>query len=190
MDYSTPGFPVLHVSRNLLKLTSIELMMPSKDLILCLPLLLLPSIDHTSGSSIHCQQGGLSWSPPCKTNAQAVMAHHTHGTPLFPGHRFLLTENCYECVHGHVHTGCQQPVSLTFAFNPQREKKAQRECFISQNKKILIQQSWKKSTHPLRDFLKLHSGYVKSLIIFQICWWNSLNILFKVIINSLQRALI
>ena len=44
MDFSTPGFPVL---RHLLEFTqthSIELVMPSNHLILCHPLLLLPSI--------------------------------------------------------------------------------------------------------------------------------------------------
>ena len=40
MDCGTPGFS----SRNLLKLTSIESVMPSNHLILCHPLLLLPSI--------------------------------------------------------------------------------------------------------------------------------------------------
>ena len=43
MDCSTPGFPVLHISRSLLKLMSIESVMPSNHLILCHPLLLLPS---------------------------------------------------------------------------------------------------------------------------------------------------
>ena len=42
MDYSTPGFHVHYQS--LLKLMSIELVMPSNHLILCHPLLLLPSI--------------------------------------------------------------------------------------------------------------------------------------------------
>ena len=40
MDCSTPGFPVHHQ----LKLISIKLVMPSSHLILCCPLLLLPSI--------------------------------------------------------------------------------------------------------------------------------------------------
>ena len=40
----TPGFPVFAVSWSLLKLTSIELLMPSNHLILCRPLLLLLSI--------------------------------------------------------------------------------------------------------------------------------------------------
>ena len=44
MGSSTPGFPVLHYIWSLLKLMSIELVMPSNHLILCHPLLLLPSI--------------------------------------------------------------------------------------------------------------------------------------------------
>ena len=45
MDCSTPGFPVLHpISQSFLKLTSIESVMPSNRLVLCHPLLLLPSI--------------------------------------------------------------------------------------------------------------------------------------------------
>ena len=43
MECSTPGFPVHHQSQSLLKLMSIELVMPSNHLILCHPLLLLPS---------------------------------------------------------------------------------------------------------------------------------------------------
>ena len=44
MDCSTPGFPIHHQLPELLKLMSIESMMPSNHLILCHPLLLLPSI--------------------------------------------------------------------------------------------------------------------------------------------------
>ena len=44
MDCSKPGFPVLTISRSLLKLMSIELVILSNHLILCYPLLLLPSI--------------------------------------------------------------------------------------------------------------------------------------------------
>ena len=43
MECSTPVFPVHHQSQSLLKLMSIELVMPSNHLILCHPLLLLPS---------------------------------------------------------------------------------------------------------------------------------------------------
>ena len=44
MDCSKSGFPVLHYLPDLLKLTSVESVMPSNHLILCHPLLLLPSI--------------------------------------------------------------------------------------------------------------------------------------------------
>ena len=43
-DCSTPGLPVHHNSQSLLKLMSIESIMPSNHLILCHPLLLPPSI--------------------------------------------------------------------------------------------------------------------------------------------------
>ena len=43
MDWSMPGFPVHHQLRSLLKLMSIESVMPSNHLILCCPLLLWPS---------------------------------------------------------------------------------------------------------------------------------------------------
>ena len=43
MNCSTPGFPVIHYL-SLLKLMSIESVMPSNHLILCHPILLLPSI--------------------------------------------------------------------------------------------------------------------------------------------------
>ena len=54
MDGSKPGFPALHYH----KLTSVELMMPSNHLVLCLPLLLLPSISpstrvFSSESALH-----------------------------------------------------------------------------------------------------------------------------------------
>ena len=44
LDCSTPGVPVHHQLRSLLKLMSIEPVMPSDHLVLCRPLLLLPSI--------------------------------------------------------------------------------------------------------------------------------------------------
>ena len=44
MACSRPGFPVLHISQNLLKFTPIELVMLSNHLILCHPRLLLLSI--------------------------------------------------------------------------------------------------------------------------------------------------
>ena len=44
MDCSTPGFPVHHQLPKLLKLMSIQSVIPSNNLILCCPLLLLPSV--------------------------------------------------------------------------------------------------------------------------------------------------
>ena len=44
MDCSTPGFPIHQQFPKLLKLMSIESVMPSNHFILCHPLLLLPSI--------------------------------------------------------------------------------------------------------------------------------------------------
>ena len=44
MDCSTPGIPVSHHPLEHAQLMSIELVIPSKHLILCLPLLLLPSV--------------------------------------------------------------------------------------------------------------------------------------------------
>ena len=44
MDCSTPGFPDHHQLLELAQLMSIESVMPSNHLILCCPLLLLPSI--------------------------------------------------------------------------------------------------------------------------------------------------
>ena len=44
MDCSVPTFPVHHQLLSMLKLMSIESVMPSNHLILCRPLLLLPSI--------------------------------------------------------------------------------------------------------------------------------------------------
>ena len=44
MDCNTPGFPVHHQLLTLLKVMSIESVMPSNHLILCQPRLLLPSI--------------------------------------------------------------------------------------------------------------------------------------------------
>ena len=48
MDCSTPGLPVQHHSQNLLKLMSIESVMPSNHFILCHPLLFLPLVFPTS----------------------------------------------------------------------------------------------------------------------------------------------
>ena len=58
MDCSMSGFPVLHSLRSLLKLISIESVMPSNHLVLCCPFFLLPSIfpsikGFSSGLALH-----------------------------------------------------------------------------------------------------------------------------------------
>ena len=65
MDCSMPGLPITN-SRSLLKLMSIELVMPSNYLILCCPLLLLPSIFPSirvfSNESVLCIRWPKYWS--------------------------------------------------------------------------------------------------------------------------------
>ena len=66
MDCSTPGLPVHHQLMSLLKLMSIESVMPSNHLILCRPLLLPPSIFPSirvfSNESILCIRWPNYWS--------------------------------------------------------------------------------------------------------------------------------
>ena len=65
-DCSTPGLPSITNSQSLLKLMSIELMMPSNHLILCRALLLLPSIFPSirvfSNESVLCIRWPKYWS--------------------------------------------------------------------------------------------------------------------------------
>ena len=66
MDWSTVGFPVIAISWSLLKLMSIESVMPSNHLIFCCPLLLLPSIFPSirvfSSESVLCIRWPKYWS--------------------------------------------------------------------------------------------------------------------------------
>ena len=66
MDCSTPGLPVHQQLPELLKLMCTESVMPSNDLILCCPLLLLPSIFPSirvfSSESVHCIRWPKDWS--------------------------------------------------------------------------------------------------------------------------------
>ena len=66
MYCSTPGFPVHRYFRSLLKLMSIESVMPSNHLILCRPLLLLPSVFPSfrvfSNESVLCIRWAEYWS--------------------------------------------------------------------------------------------------------------------------------
>ena len=66
MDCSTPGLPVHHQLPEFTKLMSIESVMPSNHLILCRPLLLLPSVFPTirvfSNESVLCIRWPKYWS--------------------------------------------------------------------------------------------------------------------------------
>ena len=66
MDCNTPSFPSFTISRSLLKLMSVELVMPSSHLILCRPLLLLPSLFPSirvfSSESVLCIRWPKYWS--------------------------------------------------------------------------------------------------------------------------------
>ena len=69
MDCSTPGLPVHHQLPEPTQLMSIESVMPSNHLILCRPLLLLPSVfpsirvfSKDSALGIRWPKDGLTWS--------------------------------------------------------------------------------------------------------------------------------
>ena len=67
MNHSMPGLPVHHQLPDSLRLTSIELVMPSSHLILCRPLLLLPPIPPSyqslfSNESTLCMMWPKYWS--------------------------------------------------------------------------------------------------------------------------------
>ena len=66
VDCSMPGFPVFTISQTLLKLMYMESMIPSNHLILCHPLLLLPSvfprIEVLSNELVHCIRWPKCWS--------------------------------------------------------------------------------------------------------------------------------
>ena len=66
MNCNTPGLPVPHQPWSSLRLTSIESVMPSSHLILCCPLLLLPTIPPSirvfSNESTLCMRWPKYWS--------------------------------------------------------------------------------------------------------------------------------
>ena len=82
MDHSMPGLPVHHQLRSLLKLISIESVMPSNHLILCHSLLLLPSIFPNvrvfSDESALC----IRW-PKCWSFSFYISPSNEHPGPIF-----------------------------------------------------------------------------------------------------------
>ena len=79
MDCSRPGFPVHHQLLELAQLMSINLLMPSNHLILCRPLLLLPSIFPSnkifSNDAVLCIRWPKYWS----FNLASVLPMKTQG---------------------------------------------------------------------------------------------------------------
>ena len=86
MDCSMPGFPVHHQLRSLFKLVSIELVMPSNQLVLRRPLLLLPSIFpsirvFSSDSALHIRwpkYWSLSFSISPSSEYSGLISSRTH----------------------------------------------------------------------------------------------------------------
>ena len=94
MDCSMPGLPSITNSRSLLKLISIELVMPSNHLILCCPLLLLPSIFPSirvfSNESALCSRWPKFWSfsfniSPSNEHSGLISLRWTDWSPCSPG---------------------------------------------------------------------------------------------------------
>ena len=116
MDCSMPGFPSITSSWSLLKLLSIESVMPSNHLILCHPLLLLPSIfpsirvsSSESVLCIRCQSIGVSasawvlpkniqdWFPLGLTSLISLPSKElsrVFSNATVPKHQFFSTQLC------------------------------------------------------------------------------------------------
>ena len=83
MDCSTPGFPVHHQLLEMLKLMSIELVMPFNHLILCSPLLPMPSIFpsfrvFSSESALH-----IRWPKYCSFSFRISHSNESSGLTSF-----------------------------------------------------------------------------------------------------------
>ena len=119
MDRSTPGFPVHHQLLELAEPMSIESVMPSNHLVLCCPLLLLPSIFPSIRVFSNKSALRIRWPKYCSFSfsishsneysgkekesevAQScpTLCHPTNrSTPSFPVHHQLL-----ELAQTHVH---------------------------------------------------------------------------------------
>ena len=89
MECSISGFRVLHYLLELLKLMSIESVVPSNYLILCHPLLLLPSVFPSIGvfsfdgqSTRACHRVAQATSPACLLGG-VLQKGHNHYTLVF-----------------------------------------------------------------------------------------------------------
>ena len=134
MDCSMPGFPgFITNSRGLLKLMSIVLVMPSNHLILCCPLLLLPSIFPSirvfSNESVLCIRWPKYWSfsvspsNECsglisfrinwldllavQRTLKSLLQHHNSKASLLQHLSYLMVQR------SHLHMTTGKPITLT-----------------------------------------------------------------------------
>ena len=112
MNCSTPGLPVLTISRSSLRLTSIASMMPSSHLILSHPLLLLPPVPpsirvFSNESTLH-----MRWPKYWSFSFSIILSKEHPGLISFrmdwldllaaPGHQFFgaqLSSQSNSCIH-------------------------------------------------------------------------------------------
>ena len=90
MDCSTPGFPGLHQLPELLKLMSTESVTPSNRLILCRPLLLLPSIFHSIRAFSNESALHIRWQNYCSLSFSNYPSNEYSGLIYFRIHWFEL----------------------------------------------------------------------------------------------------
>ena len=135
MDCSIPGFPV-HItnSRSLFKPMSIELLMPSSHLILCSPLLLLPSIFpgirvFSSESVLH-----IRWPKYLSCSFSISPSSDYSGLISFRIDCVLVTQSCLtlcdpmdcnppgSCVHGILQARILEQVAIPFSRGSSRPR--------------------------------------------------------------------
>ena len=105
-DCSTPGSPVLQYLPSLLKFTSIESVMPSNHLVLCCPLLLLPSVFPSIKVFSNESVLRIRWPKDWSFSFSISPSRAYSGLISFRMDWFLLL--CYRC--------CKLPCLFRFAF--------------------------------------------------------------------------
>ena len=103
MNCSTPGSPSFTISRSLLKFMSNESSMPSNHLILCHPLLLLPSIFPSIRVSSNESALHIRW------------PKNTSYKPLLKCHLIRKTSPDHHLMKSHLHLSLHHPFSLPCA---------------------------------------------------------------------------
>ena len=118
MDCSSPVFPVLHYLQSLLKFMSVESVMLSNHLILCCPLLLLPSVFPSSKVFTYCYQlviKDTTQKPPNGSTHSAGYGRRGRSFDVISEHTILLAPPWFtsqECLHPDCHVGIFMEASL------------------------------------------------------------------------------